>query len=77
MRVIIAAKPNTLWAGAESLNNVVGRGMETAFESRPMVRPAPDRQARLDHRPRLKSASLTYLNGCKAKHERSIKRCVG
>ena len=47
-----------------------------SFESRPMVRPAPDRhlggKAQPNHRPRT-SVSLTYPNGCKAKTKRSLK----
>jgi hypothetical protein len=79
VRVIVIAKPNTLWAGAESLNQIVGRKMETSFESRPMDRPAPDRhlggKAQPEHRPR-NFVSLTYLNGCQAKTTVD-KRCVG
>lgn len=64
MRVIVNVKPNTLWAGAESLN--LNRRLRREYCSRgkslPMVRPAPVRQlckfqldeyeqAQPDHRP--------------------------
>ncbi len=63
-------KPNTLWAGAESLNQIVGcvvsivRGVSLIQWLGPHLS-ANTWQAQPDHRPsRPVGMSLTYLNGC-------------
>ena len=76
MRVIVIAKPITLWAGAESLNKLVDRDEETL--SSPVQWLGPHRTATWVAKPnrtigRETLASLTYLNGCQAKTKRSIK----
>ena len=81
MRVTMVVQPNTIWVGAESLNQNRRLQDENSCKSLPMARPAPDRQqtAKPDWTigRASKSVSLTYLNGCKANTKTVDRRCVG